>query len=130
MPSNKQELYSLSVKFAEAYFPHAVNSHRGPKQSNSNSKGLGNTLQDLIDALNHFGVQDNQNVSDVDKSKGDGSARTGKKSELVAALAHIIGTNAASNVATNPDQGSLLATLYDHHSFFGMQQLIENKKLG
>jgi hypothetical protein len=132
LPKNKGDLNNMSVEFAEAYFPHILNRRRGPRVTNNNNNNnaggggpQGTTLQDLINSLQHF----DKNLSDVDKTKGDGSATTGKKRDLITALATLIGPTAAAQAAANPDSGSLMAVLKDHNSFFKMNQLLEQRKL-
>jgi hypothetical protein len=121
LPKNKTYLNNMSVEFAEAYFPYIMNKRRGNMHTGGSS-GTGSTLQDLIQS-----IQGNS-VSDVDKTKGDGSAQTGKKIDLVNALASIIGNTAANQAANNADSGSLMATLKDHNTFFGINQIIEEEK--
>ena len=130
LPKNTDDLYNMSVEFAQAYFPHIINKRRGggggaPSSSSPSTSTLGTTLPDLISALQHF--TGSGNPSDIDKSKGDNSASTGKKADLIAALSNIIGPTAMASIT--PDSNSLLAIMKDHNSFFGMHQLLEQEKL-
>lgn len=130
LPKNLGDLNNMSVEFAEAYFPHILNRRRAAAGTSNSGTGkgtqLGTDIDALIAALLHF----DKNITGIDKEKGDSTANTGKKTDLVAALSGLIGPEAAAAAATNADPGSLMKILANStDTFFGLQQLIEQKKL-
>jgi hypothetical protein len=141
MPQNNREIHSYSTEFAEAYFPNIVNKRKAANASSNSGGGgggkpdlsklspqerYGDNLDDLINVLNHFG----SNNHGIDMKQADGSVTTGgKKAQLITALGSIIGPTAAATAGSSPDANSPLAKLADHTTFFGMDQLMESRKL-
>lgn len=139
LPKNSRELQSYSIDFAEAYFPHIINKRKAANSFSSNNVGgneksdlnsmtpqerYGDDLDAMVNVINHFAKNHG-----VDMTKGDNSVSSGKKKDLMTALSQIMGPSGAAAAAANADSNTLLKVLADHKNFFGMQQLIEQKKL-
>lgn len=139
LPQNARELQNYSVEFAEAYFPNVINKRKAANAAAASSGGgggkpdlsklspqerYGDDLDAMINVINHFAKNHG-----VDMTKGDGSVNSGKKRDLMNALAQIMGPAGAAAAEANADSKTLLKVLADHNNFFGMQQLLELEKL-
>lgn len=140
-PNNAQDILDYSTEFAEAYFPERINLARRnqgeeptqpqgnqpqPQGNKGQQQSSGRSIADFARMLNAFshGFDDVANTDANGNPTPDNSVQSGQKATIMQAIKNLFGT------VPTPASGSVMAKLQDHNtSFYGMQKLLEEKKL-
>jgi hypothetical protein len=118
LPSNINYISSLSVGFAEAYFPHKINKLKAQRDAGNNNSGTPKNVNNT-DPINFI------KLINTIANKGFDNNTPGQnhKQKVMKAISDLVGS------PVQPVSGSPLDKLVDHNSFFSLKQLVENKKL-